>query len=92
MVCQLLKEGLVCDALCQRVRYFLWHWFEWHSLLTGSIVGSTNVQVCVLMKLLLGMVIRVGPGIGVLHRGGCISSGRGSFGGLKPSFGVSSPD
>jgi len=42
MVCQLLKEGLVYGVLCQRVCYFLCHWFERHSLVSGSIGGSAN--------------------------------------------------
>jgi len=50
-----------------------------------------GVEVCVLMELSLGMVSRVGPGIGVLDGGGCAASRRGSFGGSKSFFGVSSP-
>ena len=52
----------------------------------------SGVEVCVLIELLLGMVSRVGPGIGVLSGGECAASGRGSFGGLKSSFGISSPN
>jgi len=51
----------------------------------------SGVEVCVLMELSLEAVSRVGPGIGVIGGGGCAAHGRGSFGGLKSSFGFQVP-
>jgi len=59
-------------------------------IVTNGKFDYSGAQVCVLTELTLGVVNRVGPGIGVLGGGGCAASGRGSFEGLKSSFGVSS--
>jgi len=41
------------------------------------------VEVRGATELSLGVLSRVGPGIGVLGRGECASCGRGGFGGFK---------
>jgi len=51
----------------------------------------SSVEVRVLMELSLGVVSKVGPGIGILGGDGCVASGMGSFGVLGSSFGVPSP-
>jgi len=51
----------------------------------------SGVEVCVLTELTAGLVNRVGSSICVLGDGRRAVSERGSFGGLKSSFGVSSP-